>query len=137
MLYPMFVHSYLEVVKQKQSMRASDMMRRHKGRFVDAAGACVSISQELADLSNVLYPQHLKTHRLAKSVRSHPSPSPPSCLRPSRDWAPVTGSPFPVSQASRRPCMGTLSFEAYHMRMCAIGLHAGRWVACWRSPRPG
>lgn len=69
-LYPIFVHSYLEVVKQGQSMRASDMMRRHKARFCNAAGAGASISQELADLSNVLYPQHLKTHRLAKSVRS-------------------------------------------------------------------
>lgn len=69
MLYPLFVHSYLETVKQVKGMRACEMMRKHKARFVEAEGASVSISQELSDLSNVVYPQHLQ-NRVPKAVLS-------------------------------------------------------------------
>jgi hypothetical protein len=67
-LYPLFVYSYLDTVKQKQSMRAREMMRHVKARFLECEGASISLAKELEDLATVLYPQHLQ-NPVPKAVR--------------------------------------------------------------------
>jgi hypothetical protein len=69
-LYPLFVYSYLDTVKHRQGMRAREMMRHVKARFLECDGASVSLAKELEDLATVLYPQHLQ-NPVPKAVRTN------------------------------------------------------------------
>ena len=68
-LYPLFVYSYLDTVKQRQALRAQEMMRHVKPRFLECEGASPSLAKELDDLATVLYPQHLQSP-VPKAVRA-------------------------------------------------------------------
>lgn len=76
-LYPLFVYSYLDTVKQRQALRAQEMMRHVKPRFLECDGASPSLAKELEDLATVLYPQHLQ-NPVPKAVRTS-CPEPPVC----------------------------------------------------------
>ena len=67
-LYPLFVYTYLDLVKRSQGGRARELLRRLRPRFVDAAGATAALASELDDLATAVYPQHLQ-NRVPKQVR--------------------------------------------------------------------
>jgi len=71
LLYPLFVYCYLNSVKEQQGMRAKDMMRRVKHRFMQEESASMSVTKELEDLSTVQHPQDLQ-NAVPKAVREHP-----------------------------------------------------------------
>ena len=67
-LYPLFVYSYLDTIKQNIQWVAADLMREFKPRFIEVDGVSVSVAKELEDLATVKFPQQLQ-NPLPKEVR--------------------------------------------------------------------
>lgn len=70
-LYPLFIHCYLELIDKGATATANTLVQRHKRHLVDMGARVSKVrSQEIQELQSVAVPQHLQTHRFAKTVRS-------------------------------------------------------------------
>lgn len=78
MLYPIFVHTYLELLALGAGSAAQEMLSHSRARFL--SGTAVSSNSgkgrvaELNELSSLSTPQHLDTSSLARSVRAKRAP---------------------------------------------------------------
>ncbi|WIA36958.1 hypothetical protein OEZ86_008196 [Tetradesmus obliquus] len=70
-LYPVFVHVYLQLVQYGASHVAADLLKQYRRRLVEVGGRQSSIrAQELNELQAVAVAQHLDAHPFAKAARS-------------------------------------------------------------------
>lgn len=70
MVYPVFVHTYLQLIARGGASAASDLLRSHRARMSDAGDGRRSAarSAEVGQLQAVALPQHLDTHPFAKAA---------------------------------------------------------------------
>lgn len=72
-LYPVFVHVYLQLVSVGASALANELVRKHRSHLLNLVPGSRQLQsrlQELQELTSVVVPHHLETHRLAKTLRS-------------------------------------------------------------------
>eukprot|EP00879_Flechtneria_rotunda_P021915 GHRR01023110.1.p1 GENE.GHRR01023110.1~~GHRR01023110.1.p1 ORF type:complete len:513 (+),score=201.87 GHRR01023110.1:225-1763(+) len=70
-LYPVFVHVYLQLVQYGASNTAADLLKRYRRRFVEVGGRQSSIrAQELQELQSVAVAQHLDVNPFARAART-------------------------------------------------------------------
>ncbi|KAF6259711.1 WD40-repeat-containing domain protein [Scenedesmus sp. NREL 46B-D3] len=70
-LYPVFVHVYLQLVQYGASHTAADLLKQYRRRLVEVGGRQSSMrAQELNELQAVAVAQHLDAHPFAKAARS-------------------------------------------------------------------
>ncbi|KAK9828987.1 hypothetical protein WJX72_003246 [[Myrmecia] bisecta] len=70
-LYPVFLHCYLELVNKGSTADAHQLLSKYRKRFVMAGGQPSKVrTQELQDLQTVSAPEHLQTNRTAQTARS-------------------------------------------------------------------
>lgn len=68
-LWPVFLHCYLGLVKRNATAEAHQLMTKHKTRFTAAAAAATQQhTQEVRELAAVAVPQHLATSRVAQAA---------------------------------------------------------------------
>eukprot|EP00878_Enallax_costatus_P005372 GHUV01005641.1.p1 GENE.GHUV01005641.1~~GHUV01005641.1.p1 ORF type:complete len:497 (+),score=116.83 GHUV01005641.1:382-1872(+) len=73
-LYPVFVHIYLQLVQYGASHTAADLLKRYRRRLVEVGGRASSIrAQELTELQSVAVAQHLEVNPFAKAARAQRS----------------------------------------------------------------
>lgn len=69
-LYPVFVHTFLDLIALNATEEASEFMAAHSGRFQDTARQ----ARDISALQSVTVPEHLATNRTAVALRTarHP-----------------------------------------------------------------
>ncbi len=75
LLYPIFIHCYLELINLNASGDGLELMARHQKRFVDhGTPGAEGRHQELDELRNVVAREQLSSSPVAKSARAKPFP---------------------------------------------------------------
>eukprot|EP00884_Botryococcus_braunii_P012702 jgi/Botrbrau1/21432/Bobra.0216s0045.1 len=71
LLYPIFIHCYLELINLNASGEGLELMARHQKRFVDhGTPGAEARHQELDDLRNVVAREQLSSNPVARSARA-------------------------------------------------------------------
>lgn len=70
-LYPLFIHCYLELISKRATSEAHQLLTKQKHRFTTSGAQTAKIrEQEIQDLNSVAVPQHIQTNRTAQAARS-------------------------------------------------------------------
>eukprot|EP00775_Hariotina_reticulata_P003882 gene3882-4137_t len=81
-LYPVFVHTYLQLVQFGASHTAAALLKKYRRRLVEVGGRSSSVRlQELQELQAVALAQHLDGNPFAKAARHRRSNVVLSCYR--------------------------------------------------------
>ncbi len=67
-LYPVFLHSYLDLLGRDATAAAGALMQKYRRRMADAPGGGASRAQQLQELQGISGRQQLETHRLGKQL---------------------------------------------------------------------
>ncbi|KAL3137829.1 hypothetical protein ABBQ38_005084 [Trebouxia sp. C0009 RCD-2024] len=70
-LYPMFIHCYLELISKRATSVAHQLLTKQKQRFISTGATTSKIrQQEIQDLQSVAVPEHISSNRVAQAARA-------------------------------------------------------------------
>ncbi|KAA6423212.1 hypothetical protein WJX79_007050 [Trebouxia sp. C0005] len=70
-LYPLFIHCYLELITKRATSEAHRLLTKQKQRFTSSGAQTAQIrEQEIQDLQSVAVPEHVATNRTASAARA-------------------------------------------------------------------